>query len=280
MSQEYNKGGVNMFDVILWELKQRRKAIFWWTVGSIIMTAVILTLFPSIRDKAAEMNQVINQLPKELRGLKTGGASNVDVGNPAQFLNSQLFYATLPILWIILAITRGASILGREEQSHTLELLLARPIARGKLLVAKAIALFVEFAIVTGVTGLLIVLICPLFELHVKTTSLVLATVYTSVFSLSYGFIAFALQAASALTKRSATAVAVAIGFGGYVLASLSSLTDWLKYPVKVLPYHYFDPLGILNGSHAPRGLLMYLIGTFFLGSIVAYLGFRRRDID
>lgn len=269
-----------MMNVILWEIKQRRKAIFWWTVGSIILTLIILALFPSIRDKAAEMNQVINQLPKELRGLKTGGANNVDVGDPAQFLNSQLFYATLPILWIILAITRGGSILGRDEQSHTLELLLARPISRGKLLAAKAIALMVEFALVTGVTGLLIALLCPMFDLHIASSMLILTTAFTSIFSLSYGYIAFALQAASTLTKRAASAIAVALGFGGYILASLSSLTDWLKYPVKFVPYHYFDPLKILNGDHASYGLLAYLFTVFIVGSVVAYFGFRRRDIE
>lgn len=80
-----------MLDVVLWELRRRRKAILWWTIGSVVMTFVILALFPSIRDKAADMNAVINQMPKELRGLKTGGAAQIDVGNPAQFLNSQLF---------------------------------------------------------------------------------------------------------------------------------------------------------------------------------------------
>ena len=269
-----------MKDVIVWELRRRRKAILWWTIGSVVMTFVILALFPSIRDKAADMNAVINQMPKELRGLKTGGAAQIDVGNPAQFLNSQLFYITLPMIWIILAITRGAGILGREEQEHTLELLLARPIARGKLLLGKALALFTELAIVTLVTRLVLILFAPVFELQIGIWALTLATFYAGVFSLSYGFIAFALQAASKLTKRAATTVAVTLGFGGYILASLSSLTDWLEYPVKAVPYHYFDILSVLENKPAPRGLLIYLAITFVVGSLAAYFGFRRRDID
>lgn len=57
-----------MIHVILWELRQRRKAILWWTIGSVLMTLVILALFPSIRDKAADMNALFNQMPKELQG--------------------------------------------------------------------------------------------------------------------------------------------------------------------------------------------------------------------
>lgn len=268
-----------MMDVFLWEIRQRRKAILWWTIGSVVMTLVILALYPSIRDQAAQMNQVINQLPKELRGLKTGGAGSVDVGDPLQFLNSQLFYATLPILWIILAITRGAGVLGKEEQSHILELLLARPLSRTKLLLAKMLAVAGEFAIVGGVTLLVIVLFAPMFDMHVGTLRLIITTLYTALFSMSFGFIAFALHAASAFTKRAATAIAVSVGFGGYILASLSSLTDWLDIPVKFMPYHYFTPLDTLQGN-TPRGLVIYLLLIGIVGTAVALVGFRHRDIE
>ncbi|QQS19744.1 ABC transporter permease subunit [Candidatus Saccharibacteria bacterium] len=268
-----------MKDVIVWELRQRRKAIFWWTFASVIMTAVILALFPSIRDQAAEMNKVINTLPPELRGLKTGGANNIDVGDPLQFLNSQLFYATLPLIWMILAITRGAGLLGREEQTHTLELLLARPISRARLLIAKIIAFCLEFTTVTMLTFTTILLLCPIFELNVGASRLFSATAYTTLFCFSFGLIALTLHAASRLTKRAATAFAVTLAFGGYLLASLSSLTDWLEVPVKFMPYHYFTPLDALSGK-TPRGLVVYLVCVFLISGFLAIVGFRKRDIE
>ncbi len=269
-----------MKDVIVWELKQRRKTILWWTFASVLMTAVILALFPSIRDQAAEMNKVINTLPPELRGLKTGGAAAIDVGNPAQFLNSQLFYITLPMIWIILAITRGAGLLGREEHDKTLELLLARPIGRERLLTGKIVAFVLEFTFVTFTTFLTLVLLCPLFDIDVSTSRLFMATLYTDLFCFSYGYLTLMMHALSAMTKRAATALAVTLAFGGYIIASLSSLTDWLEYPAKAVPYHYFDMLKVLEGHAAPRGLLIYLAAAFIVGTILAYLGFRRRDIE
>ncbi|MGB4800931.1 MAG: ABC transporter permease subunit [Candidatus Saccharimonadales bacterium] len=268
-----------MNHVILWELNRRRTAIIWWTIGSVAMTALIVALYPSIRDQAAQMNQVINQLPPELRGLKTGGSSAVDVGDPLQFLNSQLLYATLPMIWIILAITRGSGILGLEERDRTLELLLARPISRTRLLLSKVAALLAEFALITGATTLGLMLLAPLFKLHVPAWHLLIATIYTAAFCLSFGYIAFALQAASRMTKRAATVFAVAVSFGGYILASLSSLTDWLEIPAKFSPFHYFTPLTALRGE-TPRGLLVYVLFVFVLGTVGAFIGFRRRDIE
>lgn len=268
-----------MFTVLRWELRQRRAAIFWWTLGSIILTVAILALYPSIRDQANQLNKVINALPQGVRELKTGGASSVNVADPIAFLNSQLFYATLPILWIILAITRGSSVLGREEQSGTLELLLSRPISRGRLLVAKAGSLLTEFIIVGGVTLAAILIFAPLFDLHISSGRLAIATVYTVLFSISFGVIAFTLQAASSVTRRASVAIAVLVSFGGYLIASLSGLTDWLKTPAKFAPFHYFAPDKIMHGQLS-FGLNAYLIGVLVLAIVVSYLGFRRRDIN
>ncbi len=267
-----------MLTTLLWELHRRKTTIVWWTIGSILLSIIIIALYPSIRDQAKQLNQVINQLPPGLRQLKSGGASSINVADPVSFLNSQLFYATLPILWIILAITRGGSVLGRDEQHQTLELLLARPVSRGALLAAKALSVVAEFAVVSGVTLLVIALAAPHFGLQIGALHLAAATAYTAAFSLSFGFIAFALKAASSLTRRAATAVAVVLGFGGYLLASLSGLTDWLRGPANFAPYHYFAPDKILHG-HAVVGLNTYLLGVLVLTVLISYFGFRRRDI-
>lgn len=268
-----------MLPIIRWEVRRRRTALFWWAISSIILTLVILLLYPSIRNQANQLNAVINQLPAGLRGLKTGGSSSVNLADPIVFLNAQLFYATLPILWIILAISRGGSILGRDEQNHTLELLLARPISRGRLLIAKATALVIELLGVGAATLLTILIAAPLCAIHISMLRLTIATAYTVLFSLSFGLIAFALQAAGTLARRTATAIAVVISFGGYLIASLSSLTSWLDVPTKLAPFHYFTPDKLLRGETV-TGLNIYLIGVLVVSIAVSYFGFRKRDIE
>jgi len=268
-----------MIATLLWELRQRRMAVFWWTLSSVVLSVAILALYPSIRDQAHDLNQVINQLPNGLRQLKSGGANIVDVANPVQFLNSQLFYITLPIPWIILAITRGSGVLGKDEQDRTLELALARPVSRGGLLLAKGLSLAVEFVVVGGLTLLAVVLAAPLFGMHVGTIHLAVTTAYTALFSLSFGLVAFTLQAAGSATRRAASAIAVLVSFGGYLLASLAPLTHWLENPAKFAPYHYFAPDKILLGQPV-HGLDAYLVGVLIIGTVVSYLGFRRRDIQ
>ena len=131
---------------------------------------------------------------------------------------------------------------------------------------------------VAAVAFVTVALFTTLVDMNVSIISLALVTLMTMLFSLSFGFIAFSLQAASNITRRMATAVAVFVGFGGYLLASLSGLTDWLKVPAKFAPFHYFNPEAILHGNIS-LGITIYLIATLIIFSVIGWLGFRRRDI-
>lgn len=266
-----------MRPVLAWELRSRRTSIFWWVFATVVLIAVLLLVYPSIRDQATQLNKVLNQLPAGLRTLKTG-SSDVDIASPIGYLNSQLYYVTLPLLFIILAISRGSGLLGRDEQDRTLELLLARPLSRGRLLLAKAAAGVMELFIVAAVATAVTIGLARAVNMGIGTGVLVVTSLYTFLFALSFGAIAFALTAAGRFGKRMSTGIAVVVSFGGYILASLSGLTHYLVNPAKLAPYHYFVPEQLLKGQGA-AGLDIYLAGVFILTILVAYSGFRSRDI-
>ena len=268
-----------MKPIIAWELKQRKTAIFWWTLSAVTIVVVILLVYPPLKHQADQFNKVINQLPDGIRQLKAGGTGKVNVADPVDFLNSQLYYITLPILFIILTITRGGALIGRDEQDHTLELLLARPLSRGRLLFGKAMAGILETFFVAAVSTLAVIVFAKAVGMHLATGRLVATGLYTWLFCLSFGAIAFAITAAGRLTKRASTGIAVLISFGSYLVASLGGLNQTLANVAKFLPYHYFEPEKVLKGQHV-SGLNVYLIGIFLVTTIVAYNGFRSRDVE
>ena len=266
-----------MKPIIIWELKLRKSYLFWWTISTCGLIALLLLVYPSIHAQADQLNKVLSQLPASLRDLKTGG-SQIDITSPIGYLHSQLYYVTLPLLQIIMAVGLGSSLIARDEQNHTLELLLARPLSRGKLLAAKALSGLIMVLSVSLIATIVTVILARLVGLHIATAHLVLTSLYTTLFSLSFGVIAFGLTAASNATRRLSMAAAVALSFGGYLLASLSGLSHYLETPAKFLPYHYFKPSDILAG-HVAVGLNIYLV-TIAVGLLlISWLGFRHRDI-
>ena len=268
-----------MLPIIRWELKSRKTAIFWWTFSAVAIAAVILLIYPPLKHQADQFNKVINQLPDGIRQLKAGGSGKVNVADPVDFLNSQLYYITLPILFIILTITRGAALLGRDEKDHTLELLLARPVSRGRLLLGKAWAGVLETLFIAAVSTLATLVLAKAVGMEIASARVIAAGLYTWLFCLSFGAIAFALTAAGRLTKSASTAVAVLLSFGSYLLVSLSGLNQTIADVAKFLPYHFFAPEKILRGEHV-SSLNIYLIAVFIATIIIAYTGFRHRDIE
>ncbi len=268
-----------MKPVIGWELRQRRTTVFWWSVGVFVLTAILFLIYPSIHDQAETLNKTINSVPSGIKALKDGGTSGLaDIASTIGFLNSQVYYITLPIIYIIYAITRGSNLIGREEQDRTLELLLSRPISRGRLLLAKATSGLIELLIIASVATVTSVILAGRVNMDISVKDLIVINAMTLLFCLSFGALSFALVAYGRFTKRLSSVIAFVIAFGGWLITSLQGVTHYLEAPAKFAPYHYFLPADIMNG-HIANGLWFYLVGIFVITAAVSYLGFARRDI-
>jgi ABC-2 type transport system permease protein len=265
-----------MIAIIQWELSRRRMFLLWWCIGIVILFAVLMSIYPSIHQQAAQLDTIMQQLPDSIRSLRGGDS---DLSSPVGYLSAEVFYITLPLLLIIMAINLGGSLLARDEQDRTLELVLARPVSRGQVLLAKAVSGILLMSLVGTVGSVAIIILAHLVNMDINLGYLFLTCMVTTLFGIAFGAIAFMLSAASIMSRKVGIAVAVTASFGGYLLQSLSSLSDFINIPAKLLPYHYFVPKEILNGDVA-SGFIMYIMGIFIICAIVSYLGFRRRDIS
>lgn len=260
--------------VVHTELRQRRAYLLWWGVAIIALVGLTVLAYGSIHGQAAELNHAFDHLSDSIGSF----VGTSDMFSPIGYLNSQLYFITLPILFILLSVTLANSLLNKEERRGTLELLLARPISRSSLLLAKAVTGGVVMAILGIVTFLTVWLCSWAAHMDIAAGYLLLTTVAMVLFSGAFGALAFMLFAASRPTRRLAIPVAVLISFGGYILASLSGLVHGLDWAAKLLPYHYYNPGAMLHG-HLSIGLVIYVLAIYVGSLLIALLGFRRRDI-
>lgn len=265
-----------MIPILLATLKQRRNFALWWTVGIVSMTAMIMLVYPSIRDQADELAKTLDQLPEAIRGLKSSNTE--DLLSPVGFLNSQLFYATLPLFYGIMSIMLGSSLLSRDEQNHTLELLLARPVSRGRILLAKALAGTIIITLSSLATFVTVLALGLAVDISVAATDLAITMAYMLALCISFGAIAFTCSALS-FARKASLGLAILFSLGGYLLASLAGLADSIQAISKLLPFHYYNPYDILNGTYSVT-LSVYIATIFTVSVLVSWLGFRRRDIE
>ena len=94
---------------------------------------------------------------------------------------------------------------------------------------------------------------------------------------LSFGAVAFALTA-TGKARSASLGIASLVALGGYIIDSLAGTVDWLRYPAKIFPFHYYDPESILRGDIRLANFLFFI--ALIAGcAIFSWLAFRHRDI-
>lgn len=262
-----------MKPIIKWGFWQRRWSTIFWSLSSAAFIILNLVFYPSFKDQAAELEKSLADIPDAAVQLMGGS----DFFSPVGYLNSQVFFIMLPMLLGILAISLGSKLLASEEQNHTIESLLARPISRSRLVLGKMIVGIIILALVTLATLLSTIVLAKIVGIDVSIQNMSVATLGCFLLVLSFGAIAFLL---TSLGKARALSLGLtsAIAIGGYIISSLATTVTWLDIPSKFFPFEYYESELMLRSTYNWTNMLILLAVTVACG-VLAWLSFRKRDI-
>lgn len=263
-----------MNTILAWELKRRRMFIVWWTIGIASLIAVTVLAYKAIGHDANQLNSTFDSISSSAGGFFGGS----DFFSAIGYMSSQIYYILLPILVIIMSTTLASSLVNRDENDSTVEYTLARAVSRRQILFAKSIVGLVIIATVCGLTYAVTVTTVRIAGIKIDMIDLLITHLFSFAFTASFGVIAFALMAASQLTRKVATSIAIVLSIGGYVISSLAGLVHGLETPAKFIPYHYYDTVGLLGG-HINKGMVIYLLSVVVIAACIATFGYSRRDI-
>lgn len=263
-----------MLAIAKWTLWQRRWSIMWWSVGVAAFIFINMVMYPSFKDQASELQKSFENLPDTAVQLFGG---STDFFSPVGFLNSQIYFIMLPLLLGILAIGLGSSILAREEQDHTIETLLARPVSRARLLAGKTLAAVTIITIVTLVSLVLTVVTAIAVDIDIALIRLLEVTFICWLLALSFGVVALLLTSFGK-ARSASLGVASVFALGGYIVSSLAGTIDWLKIPSKIFPFDYYQSEAILRNTYDWKNIIFFL-AVLVIGYVVAWRIFSKRDI-
>jgi ABC-2 type transport system permease protein len=253
-------------------MREERRSILGWLAGLVGFSVVMLAMYPTVSGNKS-FSKLLDAYPDALKKL----FSLSDYTTGAGYLRTEVFSFMAPLLLAILAILWGSDLVAGEEERRTIDILLANPVSRRRVVTEKWLALVTGVTLLSAGLELALGLLGPAFRLHVGWAPLTAVVLGSGLFALAFGTLALATGAATG-SRGVARGVATVLAVATYLLSTLAQLVGWLR-PVESasLWYHALGTDPLSSGFHLGHLLVPALAAAALAG--LAVLGFERRDL-
>jgi ABC-2 type transport system permease protein len=265
-------GGVLARSVFGKAVYDHRRGLLAWVAGVAALVALYVSLYPNYN--TPQMAETMETFPDGL--MDAFGLANLTT--PEGYLQSTVFGLMAPLLLIVFGAARAGRTLAGEEEDGTLDLVLAHPVSRARLLLERYAAVAAELGVLGLVVLAVILAVAPLAELDAVGAGNVAAAV-TGLVLVGVCFAALATATAAVTGRRSAVGgVTVGVAVAGYVADTVAPNVDALAWAETLSPFYYAsgnDPLA--NGLSLGHAAVLLVVTAVLLALAVA--AFDRRDL-
>jgi ABC-2 type transport system permease protein len=261
-----------MATIFFHALSRSRGQILGWGISLALYGGFLASFYDTFVDQKEQMEALLKSYPPELFAMFGG---QMEFFDPAGFLNLE-YFSYMPLIIGIFAVLMGSGLLAADEESGTLDLVMAYPISRSKIFFGRLCAFIVSLAAILFFAWLGFVLMVPHTQLDVDWIELLLPQL--SLFSILVLFGGLALLLSMLLPSRRMSAMlAGLILVGSYLITGLGSLDEGIKAVARYLPMEYYQGGRAINGMD--WGWFFGALGVGLAFFLLAWLLFQRRDI-
>lgn len=253
-------------------LQEHRRSVFVWSASLFLLAVTMAALYPTVRDNP-QLATLHETYPKALRSLF--GITDLTTG--VGFMRAELFSLIAPLLLIVSAVLWGGDLIAGEEDRGTIDILLANPVSRVRVLVEKWAALAAGVTVIGAALAVGLAISIPAVDLHITAEGVAASTVSVVVLGLLFGSLALAVGAATG--RRGLARGFAAVGaVAAYLVSSLADLIGWLKAVRPISPWYHTLGTDPLANGFEPLHLLVpiALIVVVMIGGAHAL---NRRDL-
>ena len=264
-----------MLHNLFWKtLRDQRWSLLGWAVGLAGLSAYLLYVYPFI-NRAAGMMKMLDGLPPVIKNLI---GKNDFMSTPEGFFNLQPFSILAPLLFIVIAVARGSDATAGEEERGTLDLLLANPLPRVRVVMEKSLAHAAALFMLSAVFWLGMAGASRLFGITLNP--LRLAAVIFSCLLLGLTFYSLAL-ACGCLSGKKKFSIGASGGFAviTYLINAYAPMVESLRPWRRYSPFYYYNGNTVISNGLNPVHVLVLagLIAVFFCAALFF---FNRRNLS
>jgi len=256
------------------EWKCNARGLIIWTAVLCGLVLLMMSVYPSFAENAKEMEDMLELFPAPLQNVF--GMNTLNLGTFTGYYGVEVHLINT-LVGSVYAALLAAGILAKEENDHTAEFLLSKPVTRaavtGQKLAAVLTNLFVLNAAITAISFACTGFSDEAVELDILAWYMLAAfLLHVTVASVSFLL--------SATMRRSRSIVSLALGivllsYALHVIAGLSGRFDFLRH---VSVFSFVDAAAVANNGIAGRDVTVMLL-VILLCCAGAFGYYRNKDI-
>ena len=209
------------------EFKLIRGSVLTWSLSITALMFDMMSLFSSIAADAEMLNEVMEQMPKEL--LIAFGMTGLDMSQVLGYFGFIFLFVQLCLA--IQASNYGFGLVSLEERDMTADFLLAKPISRFKIITSKILAALTGLLLTNAVVWASSFGTIEMFREGRDYDTGTLVTFLAGVILFQLFFFSVGLVVSLLMRKvRNVTPLSMALSFGMYVLSALAGcwgMSNW-----------------------------------------------------
>lgn len=261
-----------MFAEYKHSLRRLLGQIIGWTTCIAAYGLMMVYFYPYYIDMGQVINEFLNMMPAGL----TAVFESLDIsGTPMGYIDVY-YFSYMHFILAIFAISSGAGMLARDEETGILDLVMAYPISRTSLFFGRLLAWLTANTIILTVGWLCWAL--PADAVGLRLTALQLLRPFLSLSALLLVFFALSLLLSTITpSARIASMISGMLLVGNFLIRALSNIIENLDAVLRLTPLGYYQAGRAIEGLNLTwfAGLMI----AFVLIAFMSWMSFIRRDI-
>ncbi|GAA5019765.1 ABC transporter permease subunit [Actinopolymorpha pittospori] len=253
-----------VFTKTLWD---NRRVLTVWALATGLLTMMYGAFYPQLSADS------LPSMPEAMEGFGLA-----DMSSAAGYLQGAVFGLLAPLLLVFYGAATGARMISANEESGYLDLLLAHPLSRTRLLLQRFAALTVGAVVIAAVTLLAMIAIRSGAELDsIGVGDFTAQAINLALLGVTFGALGTGIGAATGQGRAVVFGTTAGIGVLAYAVNGFAPQihAEWLRY---LSPFHYYiggEPLK--NGLQLTDACVLLAISVILVAAGAWRLN--RRDI-
>jgi len=265
--------------LFLSNLKLSRWGLVAWSTLIFLYGILTMYLYPTMAESSINIWGYLNSLPEAMKAaLGYEGMDFTSITFTPEAFATLEFLVLWPLLIGIYGIFASVGI-AREAERGTLDLLLAQPVKRYKVLISK-FSVFVFAALIIAIASLLVLLLgTSIINETVDTMSLAMALFEALLLVLAFASFTLLCSAIFLEPRKSLLAAGIAMASSymiNFIVPILDPSISWLR---NISLFYYYQPNEIVNSASLDGTAITVYAMVSVICCIAALIIFQRRDL-